>query len=296
MFDFIAAFEFACKTARSVWRGYGAPVLPGPLDDGDLLAAAEEEVECFEPRIEKCIDCGEDFELGHYAQCRGPWWVERAVEAKEAKKEQCRHSYGDLNFDTAAETATCRCGVKFITKVYGHVSDAVSPFTAAIDLHAKIGPQSPVAMQGTVEDPSPDVPPASGEADSKPLGHLAQCLRDAVGDHYDFAAKDSVQFPFWHEDGLVDAFDWEGAARAFLEDVQHQRPRDFPCVVDGCPERLSSVEDLNSHSYWMHMEDDPFKVSGDPLVKYKRYPGATDGGDFTWKHVTVTSGKGRGVS
>lgn len=68
---------------------------------------------------------------------------------------------------------------------------------------------------GVVADP-PSAPPAG-----HPLSDVAQRLRDAVGDHYDFCRTPYPhgQFPFWHDDGLIDAFDWEGAARAFLDDV-----------------------------------------------------------------------------
>lgn len=53
------------------------------------------------------------------------------------------------------------------------------------------------------------------------LTHLAECLRDAVGDHYDWAPiwADPQVFPSWHDNHLIDAFDWEGATTAFLDDV-----------------------------------------------------------------------------
>lgn len=98
MADYLRVFEFACKTARSLIVGKGAPTLPGPLDDGDLLAAAEESRESWEPgdlgdytplprTYEKCSKCGGDYAMRHYCETEVPWWVERAVEAKAAKTE-----------------------------------------------------------------------------------------------------------------------------------------------------------------------------------------------------------------
>lgn len=38
-------------------------------------------------------------------------------------------------------------------------------------------------------------------------------IRDAVGDHYDHGRTPHAgAFPLWHDDGLIDAFDWEGIA------------------------------------------------------------------------------------
>src|SRR5689334_3231400 len=120
MADYLKAFEFACKTARSFWRGSGAPVLPGPLGDGELLARMEEEQEVWEPPrcgeptgrcSNRCFraaghpgehdddpptcSCFGQYTYGcqfHDAVFHGepsptPWWVERAVEAKAAKTE-----------------------------------------------------------------------------------------------------------------------------------------------------------------------------------------------------------------
>lgn len=63
----------------------------------------------------------------------------------------------------------------------------------------------------------------------------------------------------------------------------------FPCVVTGCMDRFASYDELNTHSYWEHLEPDPFKASDDPLVTWKRYPGASPTGDFKWFGIKVTS-------
>jgi hypothetical protein len=46
----------------------------------------------------------------------------------------------------------------------------------------------------------------------------ADDVRDAVGDHYDHAPRlvtprSWPMFPLWHDERLIDAFDWEGITR-----------------------------------------------------------------------------------
>jgi len=119
---FLSAAEFACKTVRSIVRGSGAPVLPPPNHPGaEALTDKEAEDEVL-----------------------APWWVQAAVDAKaraetplsatfdDEPPAKCTHSYGDLVMDPDTETGTCKCGVKFLLKVFGHVADAPSPFAAAV--------------------------------------------------------------------------------------------------------------------------------------------------------------------
>jgi hypothetical protein len=50
-------------------------------------------------------------------------------------------------------------------------------------------------------------------------------IRDAVGDHYDHAPyvkgewPAGPNFPLWHDDRLIEAFDWEGIARTLNDDL-----------------------------------------------------------------------------
>ena len=66
-------------------------------------------------------------------------------------------------------------------------------------------------------------------------------------------------------------------------------PHAIHCVVDDCPLAFDSIDALNTHSYWTHIQPDPFRTSDDPLVRFERYPGATEAGDFKWFTITVTS-------
>lgn len=158
MADWLRAAEFACKTARSLIVGKGAPTLPGPLDDGDLLAAAEEEREVWEPsatKVEKCIDCGQDFELGHYAHCKGPWWVERAVEAKAAKE---RGQLVTLDEEGVVTSPGPFHGIKL------YVPEVPFKFKALVRMKT---PDAAGATAAAGEDPPRGVEEAPRGADSK---------------------------------------------------------------------------------------------------------------------------------
>jgi hypothetical protein len=86
---------------------------------------------------------------------------------------------------------------------------------------------------------------------------------------------------------VVSALTAELTGLAF--DQSHPQP--IRCVVDDCPQEFDTRELLNTHSYQSHLQANPFKTSTDPLVKYSRYPGVDEAGDFKWFGITTTSPK-----
>ena len=67
-------------------------------------------------------------------------------------------------------------------------------------------------------------------------------------------------------------------------------PQAFHCVVDDCDEWFTDHAEMNTHSYWTHLEPDPFNDGPDrPFVTHHRYPGVDDAGDFKWFGITITA-------
>lgn len=101
--------------------------------------------------------------------------------------------------------------------------ETTAPSSPGVDPSGANGSIPPGAVPGEGPAVARGIPqpPAAGQPS---LSHLAQCLRDAVGDRYDHCPylpqHGFPSFPLWHDDHLIDAFDWEGATRVFLADVE----------------------------------------------------------------------------
>lgn len=117
------------------------------------------------------------------------------------------------DYDRAVKQADALADAEAETEVldpqwhmYGPGTFEIADTATLLDSTASAAVDSPAG----VEIP-PDKPPAS--AGHPQLSPLAQELCDAVGDHYDHGKFDH---PLWHDERLIEAFDWEGACLAFI--------------------------------------------------------------------------------